>query len=280
MRDPDAVLAELEAVLDTTELGPLRERLSALAERWEAVDGPAFGRALARRLTAEHRIGQLHLEDVLLAEACLARDSAAIIELDARLERVVAALHRRISPAERDELTQQLRIRLLVPSNGSPARLALYAGRGSLTGFARVMALNLLNNQSEQGSRASDGALAGLADATHWESDVLRGDQQLRFQEAFREAVLLLTARQRALLRLNLLEGLSIDELAALYGTHRSTAARWLAEARADLDLQTRKRLAALLNIDAAEVERILAATQSGFQLSLGRALRQTIPPA
>ena len=284
MRDPVEVVAELEAALGE-KLGEasqaLLDGLAPLSQRWDCIDGKRFGRALARRVTPDSKVTDLHLEDVLLAEACLARDSGAILELDARLEKVIDTLRRRISNDGRDELRQQLRIRLLVPTGTGPARLEMYGGRGSLFGFARVVALNLINNtQAEQHPHASDGVLAGLADSADWESKVLRGDQQARFHEAFREAVLLLTARQRALLRLNLLEGLSIDELAALYGTHRSTAARWLAEARAALDLQTRRRLAALLSIDAGEVERLLAATQSGFQLSLGRALRQTLPPA
>ncbi len=285
MRDSAEVVAELEATLGErlarAETEALLNGLLPLAQRWACIDGRRFGRALAGRFTPGTRVTELHLDDLLLAEACLARDSSAILELDARLERVIDTLRQRSSHTGRDELTQQLRIRLLVPTGTGPARLELYGGKGSLAGFARVVALNLLNSAfSDQRAPASDGALAALADGVDWEAKVLRADQQAGFHQAFREAVLLLTARQRALLRLNLLDGLSIDELAALYGTHRSTSARWLAEARAALDLQTRKQLAVLLRIDPGEVERLLAAVQSGFQLSLGRALRQSIPPA
>ena len=287
MRDPDQVLAAIQAhlgvELDETARATLRSRLDALSSGFEAIDAPAHGHAIASRVSAGPRLGAeltaLHLEDLLLAQACLARDPEALKRLDERLPAIMSALRRRATAIEQDELAQQVRIRLLVPSGSAPAKLALYAGRGPLKGFIRVLALNLLNRSQAATPDASDGALAALPDRENFESEVLRADQQSQFREAFRCAVKLLTARQRALLRLNLLDGLSIDDIAPLYGAHRSSAARWLAEAKEALDMQTRKLLAELLKLNADEVERLLAATQSGFQLSLGRALRESLAP-
>ena len=116
-----------------------------------------------------------------------------------------------------------------------------------------------------------------LPDALDWESGVLRVDQQVQFREAFRKAVALLTVRQRALLRLNLLDGLTIDELAPLYGAHRSSVARWLADAKSALEAETRRLTAQLLRLDPAEVDRLLSRAQQGFELSLSRALRESL---
>lgn len=275
--------AKLGVQLESALAKELGDRLRALEDRFDSIDAAHLGDALATRVHAGPALGDelksLHLADLLLALACLEHDRAALTQLDAQLTVVVSTVGRRSTAAERDELEQELRVRLLVPRDGAPAKLTLYGGRGPLGAFARVVALNLVHTARERALQASDTQLAGLPDQADWESQVLRVDQQAQFREAFRRAVQSLTARQRALLRLNLLDGLSIDELAPLYAVHRSSIARWLAEARATLEAHTRKLLGELLHLSAQDVERLLASTQSGFELSLGRALRGSMPP-
>ena len=287
MRATGAVVSAFEAKLGVKLEAELTEefseRLRPLENRFESIDALRFGQSLATRVHAgpalEAELKALHLGDLLLALACLEHDAVALSQLDAQLALVVGIVARRSTTSERDELEQELRIRLLVPRAGAPAKLTLYAGRGPLGGFARVVALNLLHQARASVRLGSDTELAGMPDRADWESQVLRVDQQAQFREAFRLAVQSLSARQRALLRLNLLDGLPIDELAPLYAAHRSSIARWLAEARAALDAQTRKLLGELLRLPEDEIERLLASTQSGFELSLGRALRESVPP-
>jgi RNA polymerase sigma-70 factor (ECF subfamily) len=149
-----------------------------------------------------------------------------------------------------------------------------------LKGYLRVVAVNLLNRQQADRLEASDGALVAAADGRDWEAHVVRVDQQQQFREAFQRAVSALTSRQRTLLRLNLLDALSIDELAPIYGVSRATAARWLADAKAALEQETRKQVGLALKLEAQEVERLLVSAQQGFQLSLSRALRESIAPS
>jgi RNA polymerase sigma-70 factor (ECF subfamily) len=288
MRDARQVVQALEArlgrPLTTPSAEALLDRLGPLSQTFPALSAQAFGEAIASRLKSaakrEADLAALHLGDLLLALACLAHEPTALAQLDERLPLVVRTVARSASPSDLDELEQQLRIRLLVGEGRTPGKLALYGGRGALLGFMRVVALNLLNNTRARARPASDSGLGELPDGADWESRVLRVEQQAHFREAFRQAVRTLTARQRALLRLNLLDGLSIDELSPLYGAHRSSVSRWLAEARASLDAQTRKLLMQLLGMTEDEVEALLRTTQSGFELSLGRALRESLPNA
>jgi RNA polymerase sigma-70 factor (ECF subfamily) len=284
VRDASEVVNQLGAArgpLSEACVLELRTRLEPLATRFDTIDAAQLAQALLQRLPSrenfEDELLRLRLDDLVLALACLARDASALDELDVVLRQTIKRLGRRLGEGEREELEQLVRIRLLVGAGGAPGKLALYSGRGALGGFVRVVALNLLSQR--QASGQSDTALAALPDPSNWESRVLRVDQQLHFRDAFRRAVQTLTARQRALLRLNLLDGLSIDELSPLYGAHRSSVARWLAEARAALDAQTRKLLGELLKLSSEEIERLLSSTQSGFELSLSRALRESMPP-
>ena len=52
------------------------------------------------------------------------------------------------------------------------------------------------------------------------------------FRAAFASAMTSLSSEERVLLRQHFIDGLNIDEIAALHHIHRATAARWLAQAR------------------------------------------------
>ncbi len=264
MRDTAQVVAALGREVTAEQ----RAALDALAGLYASVSAERFGRALAERWGD----GPLDLDGVLLATACLDGDAAALRTLDAELlPRIADTLRRRAEPDRAEEALQLTRARLLV---GPEPKLKLYAGRGPLLGFLRAVAANVLSNLEPARETESDEALAAVPDTADLESRLLKADQQLRFREAFAAAVKALTPRQRALLRLNLLDGLSIDEIAPMYGAHRSSAARWLAEAREALAAHTRAQLGTLLGLPPDEAERLLTSMQASFDLSLSRALR------
>jgi RNA polymerase sigma-70 factor, ECF subfamily len=79
--------------------------------------------------------------------------------------------------------------------------------------------------------------------------------------------------RQRNLLRQHILDELTIDDLARLYRVHRATCARWLADARADLGKQTRKRLMSALGMPTSDVDSLLRFLDSDIELSISRIL-------
>ena len=95
-----------------------------------------------------------------------------------------------------------------------------------------------------------------------------------QLKKAIREAFAALEVRQRNLLRQHILDELTIDDLARLYRVHRATCARWLADARADLGKQTRKRLIATLGTHTDELESVLRFLDSDIELSISRILQ------
>ncbi len=215
------------------------------------------------------------LEGLILAAACLAHLPAALQMLDEQLlPSVRDTLRRRATPSVVDDVLQQTRIKLLL---GTPPALAQYAGKGPLQSFLRTVALRLLSNlEATQKPFESDETLAAVPDVAEIEAGLVRGDQQIHFRHAFREAVTALTPKERALLRLSLLDHLSIDEIAPLYQAHRSTIARWLTEARQTLAEQTRTALARRLGLEGEALESLLRSVQHRFDLSLTSALRES----
>ena len=171
---------------------------------------------------------------------------------------------------EAEEHLQAARVRLLVDDGGS--RLKGYRGLGSFDAFVTTVAVRALSN-ARQAVRPSDDekAIAALPAAADLERALSRSGQQQHFAEAFRGALAALSARERALLRLNLVEGASIDELAPMYAVSRATVARWLASAKQALQHQTISALSLHTRVQGPELEHLLTSLQSGFDLSLRR---------
>ena len=111
------------------------------------------------------------------------------------------------------------------------------------------------------------------ADGAWW---LLVGKQTYRaeFSASFQAALAALSARQRNFLRLKYLDGLGIDQLGALYGVHRSTAARWVVGAQEELLDGTRQRLTERLRLTRSQLDSVLRLISSQLDVSLSRLLR------
>ena len=78
-----------------------------------------------------------------------------------------------------------------------------------------------------------------------------------------------MSTRERAVLCLNVRDGLSIDKLAAVYGVGRSTVARWLSAAREIVERETRSELVSRLKLSPSAFESLAAEVQSNLDVSL-----------
>ncbi len=94
------------------------------------------------------------------------------------------------------------------------------------------------------------------------------------FQAALREAASELTTRERNLLYQHHVDGLTMDQLAVVYGLHRVSVIRAIGKARTKLADGTRLRLRERLRVDETELESLLRAVGPNFDLSIRRYLR------
>jgi RNA polymerase sigma-70 factor (ECF subfamily) len=111
---------------------------------------------------------------------------------------------------------------------------------------------------------------AGAADP---ELDYLKTRCKDDFREAFVHALGSLTTDERNALRLHHLDGLTLDETAAVCQVGRATAARWLANARARILRETERRLTARLALEGRDVDSMLRLVQSQLDVSIRRHL-------
>jgi RNA polymerase sigma-70 factor, ECF subfamily len=230
-------------------------------------------------------LGEIHAQDLWLAFACGQGNKLAIGELDRQLEPVVdAALARMKDKVSVEDVAQLLREKLLVAKDGSPPKILDYSGRGPLGGWMRIAAIRTALSLTRHGDAAgmqavTREALLGVpATANDPELDHLRKRYAKEFKEAFEAALAQLTAEERNLLRLSLVDQLSIDEIGTVFGIHRATAARRVARARETVQERTRKILGQRLDVGTAELRSIMGYIRSHLDLSIQRLLTADVP--
>ncbi len=215
------------------------------------------------------------IEEAILAIACAIGEARAVALFEERyLAQVSAALaHMRLDPAEVDEVRQIVRERLLV---GAEPRILEYAGKGTLRGLVKVVAVRAALDRARKRPReGSDDALADLQSSAHDpELAFLKDTYRAAFARAFADAVRGLEPRERNLLRLHHLGGMTLDELAKMYGVHRATVVRQLAKVRQTILAETRKGLRQSLGVGPAELESVMALIQSRLDVSVDGLLR------
>jgi RNA polymerase sigma-70 factor (ECF subfamily) len=230
------------------------------------------------KLDPETQLENLHDADLYLAMALAEGDQAALraFETDLVPQMDIALRRLRLAGGTADEVKQALRFELLVGDGRK--KISDYAGRGELAAWLRVTATRKALKAVRRLDREEtldEILLDHWPDATPGpERKHLRSQYTAELKKAIREAFAALEVRQRNLLRQHILDELTIDDLARLYRVHRATCARWLADARADLGKQTRKKLVQALGLgNKDEMDSLLRFLDSDIELSISRIL-------
>ena len=125
-------------------------------------------------------------------------------------------------------------------------------------------------DRSHTPSRSVYAAAAGDVELSY-----LKASYRAAFKTAFQEAFMSLEARDRTLLRYQLVDGLRLEQIAAIFGFSRATAARRLQDVRDNLRRATRRALAESLDLSGIELESMMALVDSQLEVSITRLLRE-----
>ena len=282
----DAVAAGARPVFaDAAQLATtLVAHLAAARAAWPdvTVDDARFAGELARRLgdgATPARLEAMRAADVYLAVACGDGDQRAIAACDQLLAAEVAFAAPRTSATATQvaDVTAELRRVLFVddPDAERVAAVREYSGRGDLKSYLRVIAMRALIRAVTAGRREvpADGLLEKLVPARDPELSVLRAQYREIVDAALRAALAALDERSRALLRYQLIEGWSVDQIGRAYDVHRTTAWRWVEAVRSELGDRIRSELAARLSLATDELDSIIQLVRSRVDVSLERVL-------
>jgi RNA polymerase sigma-70 factor (ECF subfamily) len=220
----------------------------------------------------------LYVEDLALALACADDLPNALAHCDRLCAGAIAAAVARVdhSPDLRDEVRQILWQRIFVGTAADPPRIQSYAGRGPLPAWVAVAAQRVALDLRRSAARSagSDPLADQLLPASdHPEIDYLRTRYKAEFEAAVREALSGLADRDRLLLKLTIVSGLSHEQLANIYSVNQSTITRWIARARETVLEETERRVCAALRMPPGEFRSLAGLLLSRLDLSISRVL-------
>ena len=233
---------------------------------------------LAQRLPEgepHQALASAQVGDLYLACACTRGEARALAAFERaffpEVDSTTARMSRRV-PLDADEVKQRLRVLLFLGQSSGPGKIHEYSGRGELRSWFRVVVVRtILDMMALRRDVATDDdqLLQIPAASDDPELQYIKDLYRQEFDQAFREAIEQLEPRARNLLRAGVIDGLSIDEIGAIYSVHRATAARWIAAARDQLIDATRRALRKRLQVTDLSLDSILRLIASQVDLSL-----------
>lgn len=245
---------------------------------WPGVDlaREDFERHLREARDAAPDGTSLAVTDLFLACACARGVRGAHRALEAAVVAQVPAFLGRIErdSAIVDEIVQRLRERVLVGTADRPPRIAEYRGRGSLAAWARVAVIRLHADYVAEQSRGrpldeEDDAWRVHALAIGGDVAAAKAEHREAVEEALRDALRGLPPRDRTVLRMHYVDGLSLSRIGDLYRVDKATVSRWLRVVRDRVANDALARLAEETGMTADEARSLLGILASTLDLSL-----------
>ncbi|MBS2018042.1 MAG: sigma-70 family RNA polymerase sigma factor [Deltaproteobacteria bacterium] len=251
-------------------------------EAWPKVTlaSEVFRAHVVRHVASDAALEALHVADLYLACALTGGDRAAQAYFEeAFMARVPEYVLRvRVERDVVDEVQQKLRETLLMAGEGRAPKIAEYSGKGALGGWVRVAAVRTALNHVRDRKAGVAGASRSLTDDL-----AVAGDPELAFvkehahelfADAFKRVLAGLDANERTILRLHYIDGLTMDQLAHLYKTPRSTIARRVADARQQILASTEALLEDEKRLTPSAVASVIRQAKSQLDVTITRLFR------
>lgn len=216
-------------------------------------------------------------EDMYLACACAAGNPVALREFErVYFQEIDLALRKMpAARAEREELRQELRVKLFVGTKERRARIADYTGKGRLRHWFRMVVTRLVLNRVSRppAERATEEeTLTMLLGPSHdLELSYLKESYRAPFRAAFARCFAELSPRERSLLWYAFDRNLSVDIIGSVYGVHRATAARWIVRAYRQWVAKVRETLRGQFGLTDTDFDSVFRSVRSQLDLSLRR---------
>jgi RNA polymerase sigma-70 factor (ECF subfamily) len=170
-------------------------------------------------------------------------------------------------------------VTILVARDDRAPRIATYAGTARLVTWLTTAALRIAQraHKREAARETAQDRVDRLADIllspADTELELAKERYRVDVEEAIGRALGDLAPRQRAFLRLHLVEGATLEGVGRIYRVSRATAARWIAEARETVWSATRRRLRERLRLSEPELESMLRQVRSRLDLRVSALL-------
>jgi RNA polymerase sigma-70 factor (ECF subfamily) len=162
-----------------------------------------------------------------------------------------------------------------VGRDSRPPKIGDYRGRGALDGWLRVVAVHAALNQRRGTGAPGEGNPDNLFRSREDpEILYLKRRYGAELKRALDETLRQLPRRERQILKMHFLGGVSMDAIARMYRVHRTTVVRWIAGARQTILDNTRSHLRDRLCLGEVELDSLMGFAQSRLEVTLGDFLK------
>ena len=246
-----------------------------------STDADAFARYV-EQLGFACGIPATRAEDLYLAHACITNAPGALEVFETTHRHTIESAARTVDapPPFLDEVRQRLREALFVAKDGGPPRIGQYSGQGPLAGWVATTTRRIAFRVARAGSSRKFVGEEALASEFCKGGDpdliFLKAQYKVAFDEAIVKALRKLPRRERLILRLNLVQGVSMDRIAKMHNVTQPTVSRWLQRARVEIMKTIRDVVRDELNIHDRDFDSVLYLVRSQIDVSFSRLLGET----
>jgi RNA polymerase sigma-70 factor (ECF subfamily) len=252
------------------------------------LDEALFGRHLAR-CANDAKAGSLSdvpAADLYLACACAARVPGAVAAFERKFGPVIRrAISRLLKTADdRQEAEQRVWHRLFVEDGQRPPRITQYLGRGPLENWVSVasmrIAVSFLRAESAE-QRLRTKVIVDTAGVDP-ERLLMKGELRRPFETAVTEALGRMSPRERMILKLHVVGGVTLEAIGKSLGVTRQALSKTFSRCRERILGEVEGALKERFNLSPHDISSMLPAVASQLDASLSRALENPgarLPP-
>lgn len=230
---------------------------------------------LAERQVVPETLTPAIAADLFLAFACFVKVPTAVQLFQTAYDPIVVATARRLdrSGALVDELRQRVHELLFVGSSRAAPKIGEYRGRGPLSAWLRTctkrVGLRLVRTSAPEVLMTRDALADEISDVCDQELSLLKDHYGELFRQELVRSLNELPARDRMLLQLHLVAGLSTTRIAKMYHLNQSSISRQLQRTAATIFARVKERIHARLGVETADLESLIDLARSHIELTL-----------
>ena len=239
----------------------------------------AFGRHLARCASdgKTESLADLPAEDIYLACACAAHLPGAATAFERKFGAVIRRAIARVlsTQDERQEAEQRTWHRIFVEDGQGPPRITQYLGQGPLEAWVAVASMRIavsFHRAESTERRLRTRIIADTAEVDpEWRS--MKGELRPAFEAAVSTALGELEARERMIVKLHIVSGMTIEAISKTLGVTRQAVSKTFTNTRKRILSDVEVFLQRRLHIPEEDLSSVLRLVASRLDLSISRAL-------